>query len=225
LYDRTVPKLTYAALAGLFITFTCSAFAADTPPSRLLLITKTQDDLQLFLPQGTRLLGDPVAIEKFLEELDSAPPAWPEIHGNHEHPADEGLFGLNRERDRLRAGRPALSQLITFLWEGLLSSYVPDQCGFLVAVGPEMINTAWGMVRFKPESLPAELIAVPVPRVRKFLQRKLARGENVRLVVAMTGRVVPNEALIYDFAHEDRGQGMIMPMVRVEQIDYFFPIP
>jgi hypothetical protein len=224
LYDQSVLKLTATALVGLFITFPCGAFAQDTPPSRLLL-NKTQDDLQVFLPLGTRLLHDPIAIEKFLEELDGAPPDWPEIHGNHEHPDDESLFALNRERDRLRAGRPALSQRITFLWEGLLSSYVPDQCGFLVAVGPEMIDTTWGMVRFKPETLPAELIAVPVPRVRKFLQTKLARGENVRLVVAMTGRVVPNEALIYDFAHEDRGQGMIMPMVRVEQIDYFLTIP
>jgi hypothetical protein len=174
---------------------------------------------------GTRLLRDPVEIEKFLEELDDAPPDWTEIHGNSEHPEEESLFVLNRERDRLRVGRPALSQRITFLWEGLLSSYVPDQIGFLVAVGPEIIDTKWGMVRFKPESLPAELLAVPAPRVGKFLQAKLARGENVRLAVAMTGRVVPNEALIYDFAHEDRAQGMIMPMVRVEQIDYFLTIP
>jgi hypothetical protein len=187
------------------------------------LLNKTQDDLQVFLPLGTRLLRYPAEIEKFLEELDGAPPDWPEIHGNHEHPDDESLFALNRERDRLRAGRPALSQRITFLWEGLLSSYVPDQCGFLVAVGPEMIDTNWGMVRFKPETLPAELIAVPVPRVRKFLQTKLARGENLRLVVAMTGRVVPNEALIYDLAHEDPNQGMIMPMVRVERIDFLIP--
>jgi len=225
LYDRSVTKLTAAVFVGLFIASPCGAFAGDTPASRLLLITKTQEDLQLFLPMGTRLLRDPVEIEKFLEELDGEPPDWTEVDGNSEHPDEEDLFVLNRERDRLRVGRPVLSQRITFLWEGLLSSYVPNQGGFLVAVGPEMIDTKWGMVRFKPESLPAELIAVPVPRVSKFLQTKLARGENVRLLVAMTGYVVPNEALIYDFAHEDRGQGMIMPMVRVERIDYFFPIP
>ena len=179
----------------------------------------------MFLPIGTRLLGDSLEIEKFLEELDGAPPDWNEVHGDSEQPEEQGLFALNRERDLLRAGRPALLQRITFLWEGLLSSYVPDQCGFLVAVGPEMIDTNWGMVRFKAETLPAELIAVPVSRVRKFLQTKLAAGENMRLVVAMTGHVVPNEALIYDFAHEDRGQGMIMPMVRVERIDYFWMVP
>jgi hypothetical protein len=43
--------------------------------------------------------------------------------------------------------------------------------------------------------------------------------------VAMTGYVVSDEALIYDFGHEVRDQGMIMPIVRVEQIDYFFTDP
>ena len=79
-----MPKLTSAALVGLFITFPCGAFAEDTPASRLLLVTKTQDDLPLFLPMGTRLLRDSVEIEKFLEELDSAPPDWAEIHGKYE---------------------------------------------------------------------------------------------------------------------------------------------
>jgi hypothetical protein len=225
LYDRTVIRFATALLASLLITLPYSVFGGDASASRLLLTNKTQDDLQLFLPRDTRLLRDSVTIERFLEELDGAPPDWPEIHGHHEQPNDESLFALNRERDRLRAGRPALSQRITFLWDGMLSSYVPDQCGFLVAVGPEMIDTKWGMVRFKPESLPAELIAVPAPLFGKFLQTKLAHGENVRLIVAMTGHVVPEESLIYDFAHEDRHQGMIMPMVRVEQIDYFFPLP
>jgi len=51
----------------------------------------------------------------------------------------------------------------------------------------------------------------------------VARGESVKVVVAMTGRLVPDEAIIYDFAHEDPGQGMIMPMVQVERIDYLMP--
>lgn len=212
-------------LVALLITFPASGLAVDLPPSRLLLISRTQDELQLFLPQDTRLLRDPVKIEEFLQELDGTPPDWSEIHGNSEDPDPDRLFELNRERDRLRAGLPALSQRITFLWEGLLSGYLPDQRGFLVAVGPEMIDTTWGMVRFKAETLPTEFIAVPVPRVSTFLQKTLTRGDNVTVVVAMTGRVVPDEALIYDFAHEDRSQGMIMPMVRVERIDYFLPLP
>jgi hypothetical protein len=39
--------------------------------------------------------------------------------------------------------------------------------------------------------------------------------------VAITGRLLPEESIIYDFAHDERGQGMVMPVVRVERVDYF----
>jgi len=175
------------------------------------------------LPADTHLLHEPVAIEQFLEALDGSPPDWAALHGAHGDRHDDSLFALNRERDRLRAGRKALTQRITFLWEGVLSTYVPDKSGFLVAIGPEVIPTQWGLVRFKPESLPAELVAVPPLDLRESLQARVARGESVKVVVAMTGRLDPDEAIIYDFAHEDPGQGMIMPMVRVERIDYLMP--
>ncbi len=175
------------------------------------------------LPADTHLLHEPVAIEQFLEALDGSPPHWAALHGAHGDRHDDSLFTLNRERDRLRAGRKALTQRITFLWEGVLSTYVPDKSGFLVAIGPEVIPTQWGLVRFKPESLPAELVAVPPLDLRESLQARVARGESVKIIVAMTGRLDPDEAIIYDFAHEDPGQGMIMPMVRVERIDYLMP--
>ena len=198
------------------------ASGEDTAASRLLLVPKTQD-IEPLLPKGTYLLHDPVAIEKFFEALDGAPPDWAELHGKHGDRHEERLFALNRERDLSRAGRPALSQRITFLWEGVLSRYMPDHAGFLVAVGPETILTRWGQVRFKPESLPAELLAVPLPDLKESLRAQVARGESIKVLVAMTGELVPNEALIYDFAHEDPSQGMIMPMVRVERIDYLIP--
>ena len=157
--------------------------------------------------------------------MDGAPPDWAELHGKHGDRHEERLFALNRERDLSRAGRPALSQRITFLWEGVLSRYMPDHAGFLVAVGPETILTRWGQVRFKPESFPAELLAVPMPDLKESLRAQVARGESIKVLAAMTGELVPNEALIYDFAHEDPSQGMIMPMVRVEQIDYLLISP
>ena len=164
-------------------------------------------------------------IEKFFEALDGAPPDWAELHGSHGDRHEERLFALNRERDLSRAGRPALSQKITFIWEGMLSNYVSDKGGFMVAIGPEVILTRWGQVRFKPESLPAELLAVPPAELKESLRARVAHGENIKVLVAITGGLVQNEALIYDFAHEDPGQGMIMPMVRVEQIDYFLTPP
>lgn len=212
-------KLVAIVLVGLLIAFPCGVFGEDTPEARLVLVTKTQD-LQPFLPKGTRLLHDPVAIEKFLEALDWAPPNWVELHGMHGDRHDERLFALNRERDRVRAGRPALAERITFLWEGVLSTYVPEKASFLVAIGPEVIVTRWGLVRFKPESLPAELLAVPPPDFKEPLLARVSRGEHVKVLVAMTGRLVSDEALIYDFAHEEPGRGMVMPMVQVERIDY-----
>ena len=219
-----MPKLTVAVLLGFLVTFPCSASGEDTPASQLLPIAKTQD-IQQLLPEGTHILHDPVAIEKFLEALDGAPPDWAKLQSSHGDRHEERLFALNRERDLLRAGRPALSQQITFIWEGMLSNYVSDKGGFGVAIGPEVIPTRWGQVRFKPESFPTELLAVPLPGLKESLRARVARGETVKVLVAMTGRVVPNEALIYDFAHEDPSQGMIMPMVRVERIDYLLIAP
>jgi hypothetical protein len=212
------------ALAGLFITLPFGVSGEDTPRAGLLRFAKTQD-LQSFLPKGTRLLHDPLVIEKYLEALDGSPPNWAELHGKDGARHDEMLFALNRERDRTRAGRPALSERITFLWDGVLSTYVLEKASFLVAIGPEVIATRWGLVRFKPASLPAELLAVPPPDLTESLQARVARGENVKVIVAMTGRLVPDEALIYDFAHEEPGQGMIMPMVRVERVDYYLVPP
>ena len=219
--SRSVSKLAVAVLVGLFISFT-GASGEDIPASELLLVAKTQD-IQQLLPEGTHLLHDPVAIEKFFEALDGAPPDWTQLHGRHGDRHDERLFALNRERDLSRVGRPALSQRITFLWEGVLSNYVSDKGGFLVAIGPEVIATRWGQVRFKPESLPAELVAMPPLDLKESLRARVARGETVKVLVAMTGELVQNEALIYDFAHEDPSQGMIMPMVQVERIDYLLP--
>jgi hypothetical protein len=209
---------------GLFCAVPCSGLGDDMPAGQLIPIAQMQD-LQSFLPKGTHLLHDHVAIEKFLEALDGSPPNWAELHGKDGARHDEMLFALNRERDRLRAGRPALSEQITFLWDGVLSSYNPDKAGFRVAVGPEVISTNWGLVRFKPESLYAELVAIPPPDLREPLRARVARGESVKVIVAMTGRLVPDEALIYDFAHEEPGQGMVMPMVRVERIDYLMLVP
>jgi hypothetical protein len=37
----------------------------------------------------------------------------------------------------------------------------------------------------------------------------------------MTGHLIPEESVIYDFSHEEEGQGLIMPVVRVEHVQYF----
>lgn len=76
------------------------------------------------------------------------------------------------------------------------------------------------MVRFKPEGLPSNLVAVPPSTLKESLQKRARKGDRIEVDVAITGRLIPEESIIYDFAHDEPGQGMVMPVVRVERIDY-----
>ena len=39
----------------------------------------------------------------------------------------------------------------------------------------------------------------------------------------MSGRLIPEESIIYDFSHDEEGVGVVMPVVRIEQLDYLLP--
>ncbi len=177
--------------------------------------------LRSVLPQGTMLLQDPEVIEGFLEGLDGSPPDWKAIYGSDGDGAMDRLFDVNRQRDRLRDGKPVLTQRVAFVWEGILSGYDRFTGGFRVAIGPKVIPTGWGYVRFKPSGLPSGLVAVPPPGLRERLRKKKASAKVIGVDLLLTGRLIPEESIIYDFAHEDPGQGMVMPVVQVEHIDYF----
>jgi hypothetical protein len=130
------------------------------------------------------------------------------------------LFTLNRERDAKRAGNPALTQLITFVWFGELSRYDAEAGGFRIALGPKLTPTRWGLVRFKYVDLQGELVAKASATLRDELEQRLAGGESVDITVAMTGRLIPDESVVYDFSHDQEGLGVIMPVVKVERLDY-----
>jgi hypothetical protein len=192
--------------------------SAEDPDGMRPLLTQVQ--LQSTLSEDTLLLDDAAVIERFLEVLDGTPPNWREIYGNHGASHDERLFALNRERDRLREGRDGLTRRFTFLWSGELSTYDGELGGFHVAIGPKLIPTRWGLVRFKPESLPSNLVAVPPPSLNESLQKRVREGERIEIEVAITGRLLPEESIIYDFAHDEPGQGMVMPVVGIEKVNY-----
>jgi hypothetical protein len=186
------------------------------------LLTIAPKDLHTILPQACHILIDPHSIEQFLDALDGNPPDWGLVysHGHHDPALDERLFMLNRERDAKRAGNPALTQLITFVWFGELSRYDEEAGGFRVALGPKLTPTRWGLVRFKYEDLQGELVAKASGTLRGELEQRLARGESVAITVAMTGRLIPDESVVYDFSHDQEGLGVIMPVVKVERLDY-----
>ncbi len=177
--------------------------------------------LRSVLPPGTILLQDSDVIERFLEALDGSPPDWKAIYGPDGDGAMDRLFDVNRQRDRQRDGKPGLKQRVAFVWEGILSGYDRFTGGFRLAIGPKVIPTGWGHVRFKPSGLPSGLVAVPPPGLRERLRKKKAGGRVVDVDLLLTGRLIPEESIIYDFAHEEPGQGMIMPVVQIEHVEYF----
>lgn len=173
------------------------------------------------LPPHTHLLVDRSAIEQFLVELDGQPPDWAKVygHGHHDPGHDERLFALNRERDAGREGKVPLQWLIAFVWAGELSGFDEQEGGFRVALGPKFNRTGWGEVRFKHEDLPAMLIALAGDRTLG-LKARLQQGERLAVDLLMAGRLIPEESLVYDFSHEEEGRGLIMPVVRIEAVEF-----
>ena len=173
------------------------------------------------LPSHTHLLLDQAAIEQFLVDLDGMPPDWPKVYGqgHHDPSHDERLFALNRERDAQREGKASLQWLVTFVWLGELSRFDDQIGGFPVALGPKFNQTGWGEVRFKHEDLPATLVAL-AGEGTACLKERLHRGERVDVDVLLTGRLIQEESLVYDFSHEEEGRGLIMPVVRIEAVEF-----
>ena len=173
------------------------------------------------LPPHTHLLLDRDAIERFLVALDGTPPDWVTVYGqgHHDPEHDERLFALNRERDARREKRPALQWAVAFLWHGELSQFDGEAGGFAVALGPKFTATGWGDVRFKHEDLPARLIALTGEET-SFYRQQLSRGLSMEVDVLMTGHLIPEESVIYDFSHEHEGRGLIMPVVRIEAVEF-----
>lgn len=186
------------------------------------LQTVTPKDLHRILPPGSHALIDPRSIEQFLDALDGSPPDWVSIYGHLDPDHDERLFTLNRERDAKRTGNPVMNRLITFVWFGELSRYDAEAGGFRVVLGPKLTPTRWGVVRFKYQydDLRGDLVAKTSTGLRGELEQRLARGESVDITVAMTGRLIPEESVVYDFSHDQAGLGVIMPIVKVERLDY-----
>ncbi|MDF0673138.1 MAG: hypothetical protein P0120_02175 [Nitrospira sp.] len=181
-------------------------------------------ELGSILPSDTHVLIERSAIEAFLTALEGTPPDWATVygHGHHDPGHDERLFSLNRERDTARAGNPVLNRRVAFVWPGELSQFDPETKSYAVAVGPEFNSTRWGMVRFKPEEFPNNLRVRPDKKLAGRISRSLAKGEKSRLLVVMAGVLIPSESIIYDFSHEEEGVGLIMPVVRVEQVEVLF---
>jgi hypothetical protein len=210
-------------IAVLFLTVGSvgEGWAEDAIGTRPLL-TIARKDLHTILPSDCHILIDPHSIEQFLDVLDGNPPDWGLVygHGHHDPALDERLFTLNRDRDAKRQGKEALQWTVVFLWSADLSRYDPTTGGFSLASGPIFTPTRWGVVRFKPEEVPSNLVVIPNPSIRDVLRRQLDDGRKIGIEIAMVGRLIPDESLVYDFSHDEKGLGIIMPVVRIERVEY-----
>lgn len=212
--------LRFLVLLSLAAFPTVLAAAGEVDPVGPLLQYADTSPISV-LPDDTLYLDRPAVIESYLAALDGHPPDWRRLYGAGEDAHMDRLFEENRARDRRRKGSPALAGRIAFVWEGVMTGYDAGTGGFRLAVGPRVIPTSWGHVRFKPHGLPGGLVAVPPAGLRERLRARRERGEGIDVDLILTGRIIPDESIIYDFAHEEAGRGMVMPVVRVERIDYF----
>ncbi len=206
-------------LSGLFLV--PSPTRSEDATGLRQLSTIPLSILDALLPVGTHVLIERNAIEAFLVALEGAPPDWATVygHGHHDLGHDERLFNLNRERDAAREENPVLDWHVAFVWPGELSQFDSKTKSYAVAVGPEFNATGWGTVRFKPDEFPSNLRVRPNKKLAGLIRRSLAKREKVEVVVVMAGVLIPTESIIYDFSHEEEGVGLIMPVVRVEQVE------
>ena len=178
------------------------------------------------LPGSARPLLSAKEQETFLQELEGLPPNWNTLkHPDHTEQS-ERLFQLNRARDQARlAHANMIQQPIAFLWSGILRRYLPEYQGFSVALGPELTHTSWGIVRFKPMRLPDYLVAIPSPESARELLVQQQKGEQIDIGVLFIGTLVADESLIYGFSHDGKEEGMILPVVQIQDVRYFLKTP
>lgn len=220
-FDRRARLVVALLLLGCLVPVTTRAEeASGVRPLRKEMAAALAD-----FPAHTHRLLDPQSIEQFLVELDGTPPDWATVYGQGHHDPwhDERLFALNRERDATREGKAPLQWLIACVWLGELSGFDEQEGGFHVVLGPKFNQTGWGEVRFKYEDLPSPLIAL-AGEDTAALRVQARQGRPVLVSVLMLGRLIPEESLIYDFSHEVEGRGLIMPVVRVEAVEFVLEV-
>ncbi|HNP29664.1 MAG TPA: hypothetical protein PKK23_11500 [Nitrospirales bacterium] len=182
--------------------------------------------LHQLIPGNIRPLLLPKEQEQFLQELEGFPPDWGSLQSLDHTEQSERLFQLNRARDKARlVHKKILQQPIAFVWSGFLRQYLPEYQGFSVALGPELTSTSWGIVRFKPMGLPDYLVAIPSFDSVKLFRNQQQDGEQIEIGVLFFGTLVADESLIYGFSHDQKGDGMVLPVVQIEAVKYFLNAP
>ena len=204
------------------VLFAPVAYGQEVPEGIRPLIV-LEKPIHTIIPSGVIFLNEPKTTEQFLTKLEGLPPDWTYLFGKNVDERYDRLFDESEKRDALRVGNPTLMQPIAFLWDGFLTSMRKDKAGFGVSIGPRQIQTSWGIVRFKLANEPLEMTAMPSTKLFEALKKKRAQKEEVPIIILYRGTLISEESLMYDFSTTKEGEGMILPIVELTQVDYFLP--
>lgn len=206
----------------VFVLLPPLVFGQEAPEGIRPLIV-LEKSINAAIPGSVTFLDSSQSAEDFLAQLEGYPPDWKYLFGNNVDERYDRLFDESEKRDARREGNPLLDQPIAFLWDGFLTSVRDDKPGFAVSIGPKQIQTSWGIVRFKIAYLPLEMTAMPSTEIFDAIKQKRARKEEVEIQILFQGKLIPEESLMYDFSTKKAGEGMILPIVELTQVDYFLP--
>ena len=174
------------------------------------------------VPSSVRPLLTTPELETYLRELEGQPPPWNQLSSHDMTEQSQRLFQFNRQRDEIRENHPALlEQPIAFVWSGELRHFHEEHQGYTIALGPDIIHTAWGLVRFKPRDIPDNMMArIPTDGKDEILD-KLGSPKTKEIGVLFIGSLTESESIMYAFSHDGDHEGMILPVVNIIALKYY----
>ncbi len=199
------------------------AYGQDAPEG-VRLLQVLEKPVSAMISPGVIFIEAPQVTEEFLTSLEGQPPDWEFLFGTNVDERYDRLFEESEKRDARRVGNPLLQQPIAFLWDGFLTSVRESKPGFAVSIGPRQIQTSWGIVRFKIAKLPLEMTAMPSTAMLEIIKQKRAQKEEVAILIMFQGKLIPEESMMYDFSTAKEGEGMILPIVNITQVDYILSL-
>ncbi|MGE0472850.1 MAG: hypothetical protein AB7P17_04385 [Nitrospirales bacterium] len=178
--------------------------------------------LSSIVPASSRPLLTAPELEAYLRQLEGTQPPWDQLSSHDMTEQSERLFQFNRSRDEIREHKHALlQQPIAFVWGGELRQFHEEHQGYTVALGPEIIHTAWGLIRFKPRDIPDNMMAKIPPERKAAILDKLDNLETKEIGVLFMGTLVESESIMYAFSHDGDHEGMILPVVNITALKYY----
>jgi hypothetical protein len=73
--------------------------------------------------------------------------------------------------------------------------------------------------------LPDYLVAIPSRESAGELLVQQRNGKQIDIGVLFIGTLVTDESLIYDFSHDEKKEGMLLPVVLIQDVRYFLKNP